>query len=113
VEVPRCKGGLVPVDPSDQLPKLHIVLDYARAVLHRNFSETLFGIPNGVMGAKIDFEFIEKYLKIPHPMRRVGQVHETGFEPTDCRAIEIGKDEKDFLLVVGEGVRAVAEVEVA
>jgi hypothetical protein len=64
------------------------------------------------VGAEVDFEFIDKDFEVPHPMHGVGRVHEPWFKPTHRRTVQVWENEEDFLLVIGEGVRAVSEVEV-
>jgi hypothetical protein len=66
-----------------------IIFDNVGVFSHGEVSEGGFGIPNRVVGAKVDFEFIDKDFKVPHPMCRVGQVHKPWFEPTHHRTIQV------------------------
>jgi hypothetical protein len=43
---------------------------------HGEVSKGGFGIPDRVVGAEVDFEFVDKDFKVPHPMCGVGWVHE-------------------------------------
>ena len=80
---------------------------------HDEVCEGGFSIPDGVVGAKVDFELIDESIEIPHPMCGVGGVHKTRFKPTHRGAVQVREDEEDFLLVVEECMGTVSEVEVA
>jgi hypothetical protein len=63
------------------------------------------------MGAKVDFEFVDKDFKILYPICRVGRVHKPWFKPTHHGTVEVQEDKED-LLIIREGMRMVLEVEV-
>jgi hypothetical protein len=44
--------------------------------------------PMGSWG-EVDFEFVDKDFEVPHPVRGVGRVHKTWFEPTHCGTIQV------------------------
>jgi hypothetical protein len=48
-----------------------------------------FSIPDKIMGAEIDFEFIDKDFEVLHPMCGVGWVYKPWFEPTHCGTVKI------------------------
>jgi hypothetical protein len=88
-EVTSGEGGFIPIQLSDKFPKLHIIFDNAGVFPHGEVSEGGFGVPDGVMGAEVDFEFVDKDFEVPHPMCGVGQIHKPWFEPTHHGTVQV------------------------
>ena len=46
-------------------------------------------------------------------MCAIGRIHETGLEPINCCSLEVGEHKQNLLLIRGEDMGAIAEMQIA
>ena len=111
------KGGItITLELRCEVVELHDVANDSLHVLHLQVVELVLGVSDGVVQAKLELEFCDKFAPIVHPEGTIIHIEgteEVGFEPLECHTFEVRLCECDFSLICVKGSSPVLKVELA
>ena len=105
------ESKVAPVDASEKVVELHVVLENPLVFSHTKVVKIFFSIASRVYGPKVSRQLLSKVNPAGHP-RFVGRrIEDDRFKPLERSVAEERKSEVDFDGVIGKRLGVIAEVE--